>query len=83
MTTSAYNAYCEVELPTLIYVLLHREQYQKIDADEDIHVWKASKQLSSVKNDGRQWEERCHSKVVEKGELMVVFQWFEERQIGA
>lgn len=70
---------CCVATPTLVYAWpASRTEFDKIAIPETVHAWKPCSTTTLVKNDGRQWERRVHSKTV-NGPVMVVFQWFDER----
>lgn len=80
-------SFCGVPSPKIIYAGPgSREEFDLIALPEMLHAWKADSSETFLRNDGQQWERRCHSKTL--GELgrdpvCVIFQWFEARPVGA
>jgi len=74
-----------VALPTLVYAWPKtKEDFDMIATPETIHDWEPCSTTTLLKGDGQKWERRCHSKSVggdKPGDVMVVFQWFDERPL--
>lgn len=69
-----------VATPSLVYAWpKSREEFDRIAADETVHEWADDPVWTAIKHDGCTWQRRCRSKSIEGGDVMVVFQWFEER----
>ena len=70
-----------VVTPTVIYAWTKtKEEFNKIQAEETIHAWADSEATTLSKGDGGLWETRCTSKNITDGDVMVIFQWFDERK---
>jgi len=73
---------CQIPLPTLAYAQPTKADFDQLAVEEKIHEWKPCSTTTLIKNDGKRWETRCHSKTIEAAGVMVVFQWSEERHAG-
>jgi hypothetical protein len=73
------KAGCSVATPTLVYAWPTQEEFDKLEVAETLHDWKDDRFGTVLKNDGQEWERRCHSKMIEGSGVMVIFQWFDER----
>jgi len=79
-------SFCSVPLPRTVYAgPRSKEEFDRIDLPETIHEWKPDTTETLIRNDGKQYEQRCHSKCL--GELgsssvAVIFQWFERRVVA-
>lgn len=72
---------CSVATPTIVYAWPTKDEFDKLAVEERIHEWKPDRTETVFKNDGKEWERRCHSKTVDGAGVMVIFQWFDERPI--
>lgn len=76
---------CSVATPTLIYAWpATKEEFDRIAIAEMVHEWRPCRTTTVLKDDGQEWERRCHSKAI--GDVVsepvsVIFQWFEERPV--
>lgn len=77
------DAFCAVMSGHLIYAgTATREEFDLIFLPEKIHDWQPDSTTTFLKNDGQQWESRCHSKMLgnfSASDMTVVFQWFDRR----
>lgn len=70
---------CSVAIPTVAYAWPTKEDFDKLAVAETLHDWKPDRTGTVLKNDGQEWERRCHSKTIDGNGVMVIFQWFDER----
>lgn len=79
------HSFCSVPAAHYIYAGPRtREEFDLIALPEMVHEWKHDRITTLLKNDGQQWERRCHSKCVGEhgaGKVTVIIQWFEERPV--
>lgn len=78
------RSFCAIPTPRLVYAGPQtREEFDRLELPEQVHEWKADPTTTLLKNDGQQWEHRCHSKTLGEfgtpGVVAVIFQWFEYR----
>ena len=77
-------SFCSVPLATTVFAGPRtKEEFDRISLPATVHDWQPCKTTTLCKNDGREWERRCHSKFVETAALHVIFQWFDERPVGS
>jgi hypothetical protein len=63
-----------------------KEEFDSIPLPETVHDWKPDKTETLLRNDGQQYERRCHSKMLGEpgtGSVYVIFQWFDVRIAGS
>ncbi|UPG86822.1 hypothetical protein L2Y94_05565 [Luteibacter aegosomatis] len=63
-----------------------KAEFDLLSSAERVGEWAACKTTTLLRNDGNQWERRCHSKVVGSygaDEVTVIFQWWDERVAGS
>lgn len=79
-------SFCAVPAAQYVYAgPATREEFDLIALPETVHDWKLCRTTTLIKNDGQQWERRCHAKQLGEpgsGRVNVIFQWFEERPIS-
>ena len=77
------TSFCAVPLPGFVYAgPKTKEEFDRIPLPVTVHEWKPDSTETMLRNDGLQYERRCHSKSIEStapDTLMVIFQWFEAR----
>lgn len=79
-TTEPVRSWCSVALPDCIFAGPNsKAEFDKINLQATIHGWKPAETETVLRNDGRTYEGRCHSKAIEQDGVTVVFQWFEYR----
>lgn len=81
-TDAHRNSFCGIPTPTLVYAGPQtKAEFDALALPGDVHDWKPDEVQTLIRNDGRQWEHRCHSKVLEANGVMVIFQWFDRRPV--
>ena len=74
---------CRVASQSLVYVWPRRADFERIALTEIVDDWKTCRTTTLMRNDGQQWERRCHSKPMDNGAVTVFFQVFDERPVVA
>ena len=72
---------CCVASPNLVYAWPSRTDFDRLALTETVHDWAACKTTTLIRNDGQKWARRCHSKTMDGGPVMVIFQVFDERPV--
>lgn len=73
---------CAIATPTLAYAWVEKkDEFDALALTPTVHHWMRADTLTLIKNDGREWERRVHSKTLNGNGICVVFQWHEERHI--
>lgn len=80
-------SFCAVPTSNTVYAgPRSKEEFDLIPLPERIHDWKHDQTETLLRNDGQQWERRCHSKFLEwrqnGTDLNVIFQWFDRRPVS-
>jgi len=82
---SARPSFCAVALPHLVYAGPRtRKEFDCLPIEETVFAWKPDSAETLIRNDGQQYECRCHSKTFEShSRLTVIFQWVEYHTVRA